>query len=92
MDRPSSRTAGGRRWHRPSARGSSNDPDSVGLDFDQTDDADAAGNVDAYWWEVDAAGVAVAGKRLDLEVRSRGPGSRVRSGPRWIPLDFRDRT
>ena len=62
------------------------DPDGVGLDFDDLDDADAAGNLDAYRQEVEAARTATAGKDLDLVVPSRGDHPERTRDLRWIYL------
>ncbi len=60
------------------------DPDGLGRDFDDLKDADAAANIDAFWSEVDAARAAVAGRNLDLVVRSV-PGHPQRTQDlRWI--------
>ena len=37
------------------------DPDGVGRDFDDVDEADAASNIEAFWQEVDSARAAVVG-------------------------------
>lgn len=60
------------------------DPDQVGADFDDVADADAPGNVAAYWREVEAARAAVADKDLDLVVRSRGDHPERTRDVRWI--------
>ena len=77
-----------RGWFRMTANGEDlpypYDPDGVGLDFDDVEDADAAVNIEAYWEEVDKARDAVADKTLDLEVARRGqPVERTRD-LRWI--------
>jgi len=48
------------------------DPDQTGADFDDTADADAASDLQAYQREVQAARAAVAGKGLDEVVHCRG--------------------
>ena len=62
------------------------DPDSIGLDFDDIDDADAAANIEAFWQEVDAARSAVAGKSLDLTLPSRGDHPERIRDVRWLYL------
>jgi hypothetical protein len=62
------------------------DPDGIGTDFDGIDDADAAGNLDAYWREVETARSAVAGKSLDLVVASRGDHPERTRDVRWVYL------
>jgi hypothetical protein len=62
------------------------DPDLNGADFDDTADADAAGNIAAYWDEVEAARAAVAGKSLDTVVPSRGDHPERTRDIRWIYL------
>jgi uncharacterized damage-inducible protein DinB len=60
------------------------DPDGVGLDFEQTDDADAPEDLATYRSECEAARAAVAQRSLDDTVASR----REPPGPdrdlRWI--------
>jgi uncharacterized damage-inducible protein DinB len=60
------------------------DPDELGLDFEQVDNADAAGDVAAFRRECEAARVAVAQLSLDDVVQDRreppGPDRDVR----WI--------
>src|ERR1700733_14995027 len=62
------------------------DPDGVGLDFEQVDEADAPGDLAAFRRECEAATAAVAQRSLDDIVRSR----REPPGPdrdlRWIFL------
>jgi uncharacterized damage-inducible protein DinB len=60
------------------------DPDGVGLDFEDLEDADAATTIEAYWREVDAARNAVAGKSLDLVVRSVPDHPSRTQDLRWI--------
>ncbi len=60
------------------------DPESVGRDFNDLDDADAAENLAAYWQEVAAAKAAVADKDLDLVVPSPGHHPERRRDIRWI--------
>jgi uncharacterized damage-inducible protein DinB len=62
------------------------DPDAVGLDFSDIEDADAAANIQAFWEEVDAARAAVTGKSLDLVVPSRGDHPERTRNLRWIFL------
>lgn len=77
-------------WFRMNANGEDltfqYDPESVGLDFDGLEGADAAANVDAYWHEVEAARAAVAGKGLDLVVHSPGHHPERTRDLRWIFL------
>jgi uncharacterized damage-inducible protein DinB len=60
------------------------DPEGVGRDFDDLEGADAAANIDAFWQEVDAARAAVAGKSLDLVVRSMPSHPTRTQDLRWI--------
>jgi len=60
------------------------DPDQVGSDFDDLEDADPAANLDAFYEEVDAARAAVEGKSLDLVVESRGNHPERTMDLRWI--------
>lgn len=59
------------------------DPDSVGLDFEAIDSADAESNLAAFRAECEAARAAVAGRSLDDVVPSRRDPERVRD-IRWI--------
>ena len=59
------------------------DPDSVGLDFEAIDSADADSNLAAFQIECEAARAAVAGRSLDDVVPSRRDPERVRD-IRWI--------
>ncbi|HEX4863953.1 MAG TPA: DinB family protein [Acidimicrobiales bacterium] len=59
------------------------DPDSVGLDFEAIDDADAESNLAAFRSECESARAAVAGRSLDEVVPSRRDPERVRD-VRWI--------
>src|SRR5690348_12835379 len=63
-------------WFRMHAAGEDHkfpyDPDSVGLDIEEVDSADAAANLIAFVEECDASRTAVAGKSLDDVVPSRG--------------------
>ena len=60
------------------------DPDSVGLDFDEVEQADAAANLEAYVQEVEAARAACVGQSLDLVVPSRGDHPERTRDVRWI--------
>jgi hypothetical protein len=60
------------------------DPDSVGLDFTEVDDADAAGNLEDFVRQCDASREAVAGKSLDDVVPSRGDHPERTRDIRWI--------
>jgi uncharacterized damage-inducible protein DinB len=75
-------------WFRMTANGEDlafpYDPDGVGLDFDDLEDADAAADIKAYWEEVEKARDAVADKSLDLEVQSRGHHPERTRDLRWI--------
>ena len=60
------------------------DPDGVGLDFEDLDDADAEADLAAFREECDAARAAVLGRSLNDVVPSRGDNpDRVRD-IRWI--------
>jgi uncharacterized damage-inducible protein DinB len=79
-----------RSWFRMHAAGEDlsfpYDPDAVGLDFEDTAEADAEENLAAYVAECEAARRAVAPHDLDEVVPSRGDHpERVRS-VRWIYL------
>jgi hypothetical protein len=60
------------------------DPDSVGLDFSEVEDADAAQNLAEYDLECDAARAAVADRALDDVVPSRGDHPERTRDIRWI--------
>jgi uncharacterized damage-inducible protein DinB len=60
------------------------DPDGVGLDFEEIDDADAAADLSAFERECDAARVAVVGRSLDDLVPSRGDHPERERDIRWI--------
>jgi uncharacterized damage-inducible protein DinB len=60
------------------------DPDSVGLDFEAVDDADAASDLAAYQQECAAARAAVAERSLDDVVPSRGDHPERTRDLRWI--------
>ena len=60
------------------------DPDAVGLDFEDLENADAAGNLDAYRVECEHARSAVAGRSLDSVVPSRGDHPERSRDIRWI--------
>jgi uncharacterized damage-inducible protein DinB len=62
------------------------DPDQTGADFDDTANADASANLDAYTVEIEAARKAMAGKSLDLVVPSRGDHPERTRDIRWIYL------
>ncbi len=62
------------------------DPEGIGVDFDDLEDADAAGNLDAYRHEVEAARAAVADTSLDLVVASRGDHAERTRDVRWVYL------
>jgi uncharacterized damage-inducible protein DinB len=81
-------------WFRMHANGEDGefpyDPEQVGADFDDTEDADAASNLDAYWREVEAARSAVAAQSLDLVVPSRANHPERTRDVRWIYLHMID--
>ena len=60
------------------------DPDSVGLDFEDIDRADAQADLAAYRDECDAARAAVAGRSLDDVVPSRRDPPGQERDIRWI--------
>jgi Protein of unknown function (DUF664) len=60
------------------------DPDSVGLDFEEVDGADAASDLAAFLMECEAARAAVAGLALDDVVPSRGHHPERLRDIRWI--------
>jgi uncharacterized damage-inducible protein DinB len=60
------------------------DPDSVGLDFTEVDDADAAANLAAFAEECEASRAAVKSKALDDVVPSRGDHPGRTRDIRWI--------
>lgn len=60
------------------------DPDGIGLDFDDTEGADAETNFAAYLEECEAARAAVALKALDDVVPSRGDHPERERDIRWI--------
>jgi hypothetical protein len=60
------------------------DPDGIGLDFEEIDDADAAADLAAFERECSAARDAVAGHSLDEVVASRGDHPERVRDIRWI--------
>jgi uncharacterized damage-inducible protein DinB len=60
------------------------DPDSVGLDFEEIDDADAAANLETYRQECDRVRAAMADVSLDHVVASRGDHPERTRDVRWI--------
>ena len=60
------------------------DPDSVGLDFEEVEGADAAANLNAFVVECDASRAAVKDKGLDDVVPSRGEHPERTRDIRWI--------
>jgi len=60
------------------------DPDSVGLDFEAVEDADAEENLTTFRLECEAARVAVARRALDVIVPSRGDHPERERDIRWI--------
>ena len=62
------------------------DPDSIGVDFDDLDDADAAENLAAYQREIKTVRAVMADKDLDLVVPSRGDHPERTRDIRWIYL------
>jgi Protein of unknown function (DUF664) len=77
-------------WFRMNANGEDltfpYDPDQVGADFDDIERADAVADIDAYWHEVARARAAVATKKLDLILKSRGHHPERTRDLRWIFL------
>jgi uncharacterized damage-inducible protein DinB len=62
------------------------DPKSEGADFEDLDGADAAANLAAYRDEIEAAKAAVADRRLEDVVPSRGDHPERTRDVRWIYL------
>ncbi|HWG74974.1 MAG TPA: DinB family protein [Acidimicrobiales bacterium] len=60
------------------------DPDSVGLDFEEIDEADAEADLAAFQQECRAARAAVTGRSLDDVVPSRGDHPDRERDIRWI--------
>jgi hypothetical protein len=60
------------------------DPDAVGLDFEEVDDADAEADLATFESECSAARAAVAGRSLDDLVASRGDHPERERDIRWI--------
>jgi uncharacterized damage-inducible protein DinB len=60
------------------------DPDSIGLDFEELDDADAAADLAAFQKECAAARDAVAERSLDDVIRASGDRPRRDRDVRWI--------
>ena len=60
------------------------DPDSVGLDFEEIDEADAAADLAAFQQECEAARDAMAERSLDDVVRAKGEPPRRDRDVRWI--------
>ena len=60
------------------------DPDSVGLDFEEVETADAAGNLEDFVRECAASRTAAEGKSLDDVVPSRGDHPERTRDIRWI--------
>ena len=60
------------------------DPDSVGLDFEDIEDADAQANLAAFLIECEAARAAVAARGLDDVVPSRGDHPERVRDVRWL--------
>jgi uncharacterized damage-inducible protein DinB len=60
------------------------DPDSVGLDFEEVDGADAAANLEHFVRECAASRAVVAGMSLDDVVPSRGDHPERTRDLRWI--------
>jgi hypothetical protein len=75
-------------WFRMNAAGEEigflYDPDGADLDFEQIDDADAAGDLAAFQAECQAARAAVAGRSLDEVVSSRREPPEDDRDIRWI--------
>lgn len=62
------------------------DPESIGLDFEALEDADAAANIEAYRQEIEQARATMAGKHLDDVVRSHGHHPEQVRNIRWLYL------
>jgi len=60
------------------------DPDGVGLDFEEVDDADAEANLEMFRQECERSRAAVAGRSLDDVVPSRGDHPDRTRDIRWI--------
>ena len=60
------------------------DPDSIGLDFEALDDADAEADLRGFSEECDAARAAVAKRSLDEVVESRGHDPGRQRDVRWL--------
>ena len=60
------------------------DPEGVGLDFEDIDEADAPADLGAFHRECQAARAAVAGRSLDDVVPSRGDHPERERDIRWI--------
>jgi hypothetical protein len=60
------------------------DPDGVGLDFEEIDEADAEADLAAFGRECEAARRRVAGRSLDDQVPSRGDHPEQVRDIRWI--------
>ena len=60
------------------------DPDAVGLDFEEVEQADAKADLEAFVKECEAAGATVAGRPLDEVVPSRGDHPERVRDIRWI--------
>jgi hypothetical protein len=75
-------------WFRMNAAGEDltfpYDPDSVGLDFEAIEAADAAADLAAFRQECELARAAVAGRSLDDVVPSSGHHPERRRNVRWI--------
>ncbi|MGH9064874.1 MAG: DinB family protein [Acidimicrobiales bacterium] len=75
-------------WFRMHAAGEDTgfvyDPDGVGLDFEEIDDADAAADLAAFERECQAARAAAAGRSLDDVVPGRGHHPERERDIRWI--------
>jgi uncharacterized damage-inducible protein DinB len=62
------------------------DPESIGLDFEALDEADAAANIEAYRQEIEQARETMAGKQLDDVVPSHGHHPEQVRNVRWLYL------
>ena len=75
-------------WFRMHAAGEDHrfpyDPESVGLDIEEVDSADAAANLNAFVEECDASRAAVAGMSLEDVVPGRGDHPERTRDIRWI--------
>jgi uncharacterized damage-inducible protein DinB len=60
------------------------DPESIGLDFEELDEADAAANIEAYRREIEQARATMADRDLDEVVPSHGDHPERVRNIRWL--------